>query len=81
MLAKRRLLFPIFLLVLVSFVVCIALSTRAKNEDVSRDSHEVRGRRAWDCEEQRQQAEMPAYQMLILISPRDWPRGSGSIQF
>lgn len=31
MLAKRRLLFPIFLLILVSFAVCIALSTRAKN--------------------------------------------------
>ena len=31
MLANRRLLFPIFLLLLVSCVVCIALSTRAKN--------------------------------------------------
>src|SRR5688500_9615245 len=31
MLAKRRLLFPIFLSVLVSCVVCIALSTRANN--------------------------------------------------
>ena len=31
MLAKRRLLFPIFLLILGSFVVCIALSTRANN--------------------------------------------------
>ena len=33
MLAKRRLLSPIFLLILVAFVVCIALSTRAKNAD------------------------------------------------
>ena len=43
MLANRRLLFPIFLLLLVSCVICIALSTRAKNEDVSRDSHEGAG--------------------------------------
>lgn len=31
MLAKRRLLSPILLLILISFVVCIALTTRAKN--------------------------------------------------
>jgi hypothetical protein len=43
MLANRRLLFPIFFLILVSFVVFIALSTRANNEDVSRDFHERAG--------------------------------------
>lgn len=43
MLAKRRLLFPIFFLGLVSFVVCIALSTRANNETISRHSAEGSG--------------------------------------
>src|SRR5688500_14188310 len=40
MLATRRLLFPIFLLILVSFVVCVALSTRAGNERLTRHSDE-----------------------------------------
>lgn len=85
MLAKRRLLFPIFFLVIVSFVVCIALSTRANNnEDVSRESDE----RAGDVPaiKNKEAGETPAYRAAdpnlaqglaawervysVLISPR-----------
>lgn len=83
MLAKRRLLFPMFFLVIVSFVVFIALSTRANNEYLSWDSHE----RAGDLPVKNKEAgETPAYPVAdpnlaqgmaawervysVLISPR-----------
>ena len=59
MLANHRWLSPIFLLVLGSFVVCIALSTRANNKDVSREAD----KRAGDLSavKNREAGETPAY--------------------